>query len=124
MKPALHFPGPGLCYLYSGMQLAPPGSLCFCGCTWLPGEHARPRGEQGRRLLQYCSSQPGWGPAAGCSLKLSVSCPCGFPAWQPDGLTLPQALATATMLCCYHHSLLSAAGSPPLGTGISELLGP
>lgn len=52
MKPALHFPAPGLCYPYSGMQLAPPGSLCFCGYTWLPGEHARPRREQNRRLLK------------------------------------------------------------------------
>lgn len=73
---------------------------------------------------QSCSPQPGWGPAAGCSLKLSVSCPYGFPAWQHDGPTLPQALAAAAVLRCHHRSPLSAAGSPPLGTGLSELLGP
>lgn len=73
---------------------------------------------------QSCSPRPGWGPAAGCSLKLSVSCPCRFPAWQPDGPTLPQALAAAAVLRCHRHSPLPAAGSPPLGTGLLELLGP
>lgn len=119
MNPALHFPGPGLCHRVQS-EAVPPGSLF----PRPPGVRPGPLGSSVGRLAQAS-------PAA----RSLGGVPCRLQGPKPAGLAHAGFLRGSLMARhCHrpgcspvmrgrHHSWLSAAGSPPPGTGLLELPG-